>query len=143
MASKKDSVSAHHAQEGETGVHKDSKKEGFAKLSLATLGVVFGDIGTSPLYAIRECFHGEYGIPVTHGNIWGVISLMFWALVLIVTVKYMTFILRADNQGEGGVMAPKRFGLPENSLRSCRRSLFFATGRPQFDPNQNIESKKY
>ena len=105
MASKKDSVSAHHAQEGETGVHKDSKKKGFAKLSLATLGVVFGDIGTSPLYAIRECFHGEYGIPVTHGNIWGVISIMFWALVLIVTVKYMTFILRADNQGEGGVMA--------------------------------------
>lgn len=105
MASKNDSVSAHRAQEGETGVHKDSKKEGLAKLSLATLGVVFGDIGTSPLYAIRECFHGEYGISVTHGNVLGVISLMFWALVMIVTVKYMTFILRADNQGEGGVMA--------------------------------------
>lgn len=105
MASKNDSVLSHHAQEGEIGVHKDSKKEGFAKLSLATLGVVFGDIGTSPLYAIRECFHGEYGIAVTHGNVLGVISFMFWALVMIVTVKYMTFILRADNQGEGGVMA--------------------------------------
>jgi len=69
------------------------------------LGVVFGDIGTSPLYAIRECFHGEYGIPVTNENILGVLSLMFWALVLIVTFKYLTFVLRADNNGEGGVLA--------------------------------------
>jgi KUP system potassium uptake protein len=76
-----------------------------AALSLAALGVVFGDIGTSPLYAIRECFHGEYGIPVTHANILGVLSLMFWALILIVTVKYLTFVLRADNNGEGGVIA--------------------------------------
>ena len=54
------------------------------QLSLAALGVVFGDIGTSPLYAIRECFHGEYGIPVTHANVLGVLSLMFWSLVMIV-----------------------------------------------------------
>jgi len=74
-------------------------------LSLATLGVVFGDIGTSPIYAIRECFHGEYGIPVTHENILGVLSLMFWALVMIVSFKYLTFMLRADNNGEGGVLA--------------------------------------
>jgi KUP system potassium uptake protein len=76
-----------------------------AKLSLAALGVVFGDIGTSPLYAIRECFHGDYGIPVTQGNVLGVLSLMFWALVLIVTLKYLTFVVRADNHGEGGVIA--------------------------------------
>ena len=76
-----------------------------ATLSLATLGVVFGDIGTSPIYAIRECFHGEYGIPVTHENILGVLSLMFWALVMIVSIKYLTFMLRADNNGEGGVVA--------------------------------------
>jgi len=76
-----------------------------AKLSLAALGVVFGDIGTSPLYAIRECFHGDYGIPVSQGNVLGVLSLMFWALVLIVTLKYLTFVLRADNHGEGGVIA--------------------------------------
>jgi KUP system potassium uptake protein len=76
-----------------------------AKLSLAALGVVFGDIGTSPLYAIRECFHGEYGISVTHENVLGVLSLMFWALVMIVTFKYLTFMLRADNNGEGGVLA--------------------------------------
>ena len=84
-----------------------SKEAGgrLATLSLATLGVVFGDIGTSPIYAIRECFHGEYGIPVTHENILGVLSLMFWALVMIVSFKYLTFMLRADNNGEGGVVA--------------------------------------
>ena len=76
-----------------------------AKLSLAALGVVYGDIGTSPLYALRECFHGEYGIAVTADNVFGVLSLMFWALIIIVTIKYLTFILNADNQGEGGVIA--------------------------------------
>jgi len=75
------------------------------KLSLAALGVVFGDIGTSPLYAIRECFHGEYGIAVSPANVLGVLSLMFWSLVMIVTFKYLIFVLKADNQGEGGVMA--------------------------------------
>ena len=74
-------------------------------LLLAALGIVFGDIGTSPLYAIRECFHGEYGITPSSDNVMGVLSLMFWALVLIVGVKYLTFILRADNHGEGGVIA--------------------------------------
>jgi len=76
-----------------------------AALSLAALGVVFGDIGTSPLYALRECFHGEYAIAVTPDNVLGVLSLVFWALLLIVTVKYLLFILRADNHGEGGVIA--------------------------------------
>jgi KUP system potassium uptake protein len=74
-------------------------------LSLAALGVVFGDIGTSPLYAIRECFHGEFSIPVTSPNVLGVLSLLIWALILIVTLKYLTFIMRADNEGEGGILA--------------------------------------
>ena len=76
-----------------------------AQLSLAALGVVFGDIGTSPIYAIRECFHGVYGIAVTHANVMGVLSLMFWALVMIVGLKYLIFVFRADNHGEGGVIA--------------------------------------
>jgi len=76
-----------------------------ATVSLATLGVVFGDIGTSPLYAIRECFHGEYGIAAVADNVLGVLSLIFWALLLIVSLKYLIFILRADNDGEGGVLA--------------------------------------
>jgi KUP system potassium uptake protein len=75
------------------------------KLSLAALGVVFGDIGTSPLYAIRECFHGEYGISVSHTNVMGILSLMFWSLVMIVSLKYLIFVFRADNRGEGGVIA--------------------------------------
>ncbi len=74
-------------------------------LSLAALGIVYGDIGTSPLYAVRECFHGEYGIAPQPENVLGVLSLMFWALVIIVSVKYLTLVLRADNHGEGGVMA--------------------------------------
>jgi len=84
---------------------KDASDRRLLKLSLAALGVVFGDIGTSPLYAIRECFHGEYGIAVSPANVLGVLSLMFWSLVMIVTLKYLIFVLRADNQGEGGVMA--------------------------------------
>lgn len=76
-----------------------------AKMSLAALGIVFGDISTSPIYAIRECFHGEYGIAPTHANITGVLSLMFWSLVMIVCVKYLIFVFRADNSGEGGVLA--------------------------------------
>jgi KUP system potassium uptake protein len=76
-----------------------------AGLALAALGVVFGDIGTSPIYAVRECFHGEYGIEASPANVLGVLSLMLWALVLIVGVKYLIFVFRADNHGEGGVIA--------------------------------------
>src|SRR5881409_2199948 len=76
-----------------------------ARLSLLALGVVYGDIGTSPLYALREAFHGQHGIPVTQGNVLGVLSLIFWSLLLIVTVKYHVVIIRADNTGEGGVLA--------------------------------------
>ena len=81
------------------------KKSRLAQLSLAALGVVFGDISTSPIYAIRECFHGEYGIDVSHANVLGILSLMFWALVMIVGLKYLTFVFRANNHGEGGEIA--------------------------------------
>lgn len=82
-----------------------AEKSKLTKLSIAALGVVFGDVGTSPLYAIRECFHGEFAIGVNPLNIYGVLSLMVWALILIVSIKYLSFILRADNNGEGGVLA--------------------------------------
>jgi KUP system potassium uptake protein len=72
---------------------------------LAALGVVFGDIGTSPLYALRECFNPDHGIAVTEANVLGLLSLILWSLVLIISVKYVTFVLRADNRGEGGVLA--------------------------------------
>jgi len=76
-----------------------------ATLSLVALGVVYGDIGTSPLYAMREAFHGPHAIAVTASNILGVLSLIFWSLALVVTIKYHIVIIRADNKGEGGVLA--------------------------------------
>ncbi|HZH03450.1 MAG TPA: KUP/HAK/KT family potassium transporter, partial [Myxococcaceae bacterium] len=74
-------------------------------LTLGALGVVYGDIGTSPLYALRECFHGPHAIAPTAGNVLGVLSLIFWALIVIISVKYLAFVLRADNRGEGGILA--------------------------------------
>jgi len=76
-----------------------------ATLALAALGVVYGDIGTSPLYALRESFYGPHGIAVTPSNVLGVLSLVFWSLIIVVTIKYHIVIIRADNKGEGGVLA--------------------------------------
>jgi KUP system potassium uptake protein len=72
---------------------------------LAALGVVYGDIGTSPLYALRECFAGTHPIPVTEANVLGVLSLILWSLIITVSVKYLLFVMRADNGGEGGILA--------------------------------------
>ena len=83
----------------------DGSKHHQFKLALAALGVVYGDIGTSPLYAVRECFHGSHGIAVDRGNVLGVLSLIFWSLTLIISIKYVAYILRADNKGEGGILA--------------------------------------
>ncbi|HSR11598.1 MAG TPA: potassium transporter Kup [Thermodesulfobacteriota bacterium] len=74
-------------------------------LALGALGVVYGDIGTSPLYTLKECFHGDHGLALTHTNIFGAMSLIFWSLNIVVTVKYILFVLRADNHGEGGIFA--------------------------------------
>jgi len=78
---------------------------GLAGLSLAALGVVFGDIGTSPVYTFRECFNPEHGLPLDPEHVLGVLSLIFWALIIVVAVKYVLLIMRADNQGEGGILA--------------------------------------
>jgi KUP system potassium uptake protein len=76
-----------------------------AALTFSALGVVFGDIGTSPLYSLRECFHGSLALEVTTQNVLGIVSLVFWSLILIISVKYMMFVLNADNRGEGGILA--------------------------------------
>ncbi|HKB94682.1 MAG TPA: KUP/HAK/KT family potassium transporter, partial [Gaiellaceae bacterium] len=76
-----------------------------ALLALTALGVVYGDIGTSPLYAIHECFYGEHGVAVNRENVLGVMSLIVWTLILVVTLKYHVYVLRADNRGEGGILA--------------------------------------
>ncbi|MGC8493229.1 MAG: potassium transporter Kup [Syntrophobacteraceae bacterium] len=82
-----------------------ARRAGKLALALGALGVVYGDIGTSPLYAIKECFHGLHAIAPSELNILGVLSLVFWSLTMVVTVKYVVFILRADNKGEGGIYA--------------------------------------
>ena len=82
----------------------ESRRRGLA-LTLGAVGIVFGDIGTSPLYALRECFAPERGIAVERANILGIVSLLLWALTLIVCVKYLIIVVRADNKGEGGILA--------------------------------------
>ncbi len=84
---------------------QDGRAQGWQRLTLGALGVVYGDIGTSPLYTIRECFGAGTGITPTLPHILGILSLVFWSLILVVTVKYVLFILRADNRGEGGTLA--------------------------------------
>ena len=76
-----------------------------AGLGLAALGVVYGDIGTSPLYALREAFHGQHAMAATPANVLGVLSLIFWSLVVVISIKYIAFVMRADNRGEGGILA--------------------------------------
>jgi KUP system potassium uptake protein len=85
-------------------------------LIVAALGVVYGDIGTSPLYALRECFAGQFALPVSTGNILGILSLIFWTLILLVSVKYIGFVMRFSNQGEGGVLALFALSRPYCSL---------------------------
>ncbi|MGA0585595.1 potassium transporter Kup [Dyella sp. KRB-257] len=84
-------------------MHVSSKRR-VAALALGAVGVVYGDIGTSPLYTLKEVF-GVHGVPATHDNVLGALSLVFWSLILVVSVKYLLFIMRADNKGEGGIMA--------------------------------------
>src|SRR5687768_4217860 len=76
-----------------------------AALTVGATGIVYGDIGTSPLYALRECFHGSHAVPVTQANVLGVLSLIVYSLLLVISVKYIAIVMRADNQGEGGILA--------------------------------------
>src|SRR5688500_6061740 len=108
------------------------------KLVLAALGVVFGDIGTSPLYALRECFNPEHGIAVNEANILGLLSLILWSLVLVISIKYVGIVLRADNRGEGGVLALStlvstaspnwKLGAPVSAVGLFGAALFFGDG---------------
>jgi KUP system potassium uptake protein len=88
----------HHVEAHPTGKR-------LAILSLTALGIVYGDIGTSPLYALKECLSGAYGLVPTRDSVYGLLSLFVWSLILVVSVKYLSFILRADNRGEGGILA--------------------------------------
>ncbi|MDD5329107.1 MAG: potassium transporter Kup [Sulfuricella sp.] len=94
-------------------------QEGFFALSLAAIGVVFGDIGTSPLYTMKEIFHGAHAVAPVHDNVLGALSLVLWALLIVVSLKYVVFIMRADNNGEGGIMALLALTL-KNAPRDAR-----------------------
>ena len=99
-------------------------KDQGTSLTLGAIGVVFGDIGTSPLYAVKEVFHG--GLPTDALHVLGVLSLIFWAITLVVTTKYAIFIMRADNKGEGGIMALMALAL-QGSKDNPQRKLFIIT----------------
>jgi KUP system potassium uptake protein len=116
---------------------KDSRKHGqthegfdryFFILSLSALGVVYGDIGTSPLYALKECFAGHYGLHPTPENVLGILSLVFWALVVVISIKYLLFVMRADNHGEGGILALTALCVPRSQRNNSRRMVLLILG---------------
>jgi KUP system potassium uptake protein len=90
-------------------------------LTLGALGVVYGDIGTSPLYALRECFHGPHAIDLNHNSVLGVLSLIVWSLLLVISIKYCLLVLRADNNKEGGILALMALALPRRDFVKSRR----------------------
>ncbi len=106
-----------HASEGSTA-HTARHGTSLWVLGLGALGVVYGDIGTSPLYAMKECFAEGHGLAPTSVNVLGILSLVFWSLILVVVVKYLTFIMRADNRGEGGTFALLALLRPADHPRS-------------------------
>ena len=83
----------------------DTRRASFGAMTLGAIGVVFGDIGTSPLYTIKEAFSPHYGLTPDTATVLGILSLIFWTLVIVITVKYVAVIMRVDNNGEGGIMA--------------------------------------
>src|SRR5580692_2996205 len=107
----------------ELGEAAPDRPTGLPALSLAALGVVFGDIGTSPVYTFRECFNPEHGLPLDPEHVLGVLSMIFWALIIVVTVKYVLLIMRADNQGEGGILALLALALEKAQSERSRNLL--------------------
>ena len=99
-----------------------------AALALAALGVVYGDIGTSPLYTMKEVFSGNHPIPLTPDNVIGILSLIVWSLIIIVSIKYVVFIMRADNRGEGGIMALIALALHDARDNPKRKAIITLVG---------------
>ena len=114
------STSSPHSSHGEAA--SGHGKIGLTGLVVGAIGVVFGDIGTSPLYTLKEMFSGHYGLQANHDTVLGVLSLVFWALTIVVTLKYVTIIMRADNDGEGGIMA--LMALAQRTLPKGGRSAY-------------------
>jgi KUP system potassium uptake protein len=110
------------------GLMSNPKPQSFAALCLAAIGVVFGDIGTSPLYTLKEVFAEHSHIALNEANILGAVSTIFWALLFVVTLKYVVLVLRADNRGEGGIMALLAMALSTAAKDSRRKTWLLALG---------------
>ena len=108
--------------------HQEPKGLELATVSLTALGVVYGDIGTSPLYAFRECFRGEVSLTASHENVLGVLSLIFWSLIIVISVKYLVYVMRADNRGEGGILALMALLSPWGGPGRRRRQTILVLG---------------
>jgi len=106
------------------GEAQSTAKHRLLVLALGALGVVYGDIGTSPLYALRSSFSAHGEVPPTHDNVLGLLSLIFWSLILIVSVKYLAFVMRADNRGEGGILALLAMTFPERGSETRTRMFW-------------------
>ncbi len=110
-------------------MHKEQDKKRLATLTLAALGVVYGDIGTSPLYAIKEVFGGaHHPVPITPDNVLGILSLFFWSLIIVVTLKYVSFIMRANNRGEGGIIALMTLAMHKGVAGSWQQKMLVMLG---------------
>jgi len=104
------------------------QKGGLATLALGAIGIVFGDIGTSPLYALKVCFDPQNGIPMTPDSIFGVISMIFWSFILVVSLKYLLFVMRANNHGEGGILSLMALALRTAKTNSKRSIVIMIVG---------------
>jgi len=127
---RQDSNEAKHSPKAEEA-HKSNDKSStkyLLLLSLSALGIVYGDIGTSPLYALKECFYGAHHIEANRDNVFGVLSLIFWSLVLIISVKYILIVMRADNDGEGGILALMSLVRSKESKTNKRNFIIIALG---------------
>ncbi len=110
------------------GSHEEAHGRYLMALSLTALGIVFGDIGTSPIYALRESFNPANGIAPTQANVLGILSLILWSLIIVISLKYLTFVMRADNHGEGGIIALTALVNPRSQVTARRRLVLVMAG---------------
>jgi len=109
-------------------MQSSAKKAALPAITLAALGVVFGDIGTSPLYALKESFHAAHGLGINPENVLGILSIIFWTMTLVITIKYVAIVMRADNNGEGGIMALLALNLRNTNFSDRKKLLLIAIG---------------
>ncbi|MBO9469103.1 potassium transporter Kup [Endozoicomonas sp. G2_2] len=127
-----DNARANASGNGDGGGHTKDEEHGEGQslpfLCLAALGIVYGDIGTSPIYALREAFFAHDGIAVAPANIFGVLSLIFWSLIIVISIKYLAVVMRASNNGEGGIIALVALLNPWKTEKKSRRYLLMLLG---------------